>query len=233
MNSNRYPLPAQTGLVVAPGLPPKNSTLRPDQLNKRLSSAWHHLYDLCPELLKIDPPDGLTILRGFLQWAAEQKAAWNWAMHLRLYCWLLQSPFGAKVTDEHLEVLMDASAARWTVDDTSANRGILLASQGGAHITRTGRRRRWRRHACAAGAPGPAGAELDIRLLRGARPAAARVPGLEAVAGARLAGRLSARRPAWGRRRFSGWPGLAGWSRRCCRVPERAGRRGFPATPRC
>ena len=95
MNSNRYPLPAQTGLVVAPGLPPKNSTLRPDQLNKRLSSAWHHLYDLCPELLKIDPPDGLTILRGFLQWAAEQKAAWNWAMHLRLYCWLLQSPFGA------------------------------------------------------------------------------------------------------------------------------------------
>ncbi len=47
MNSNRYPLPAQTGLVVAPGLPPKNSTLRPDQLNKRLSSAWHHLYDLC------------------------------------------------------------------------------------------------------------------------------------------------------------------------------------------
>lgn len=39
MNSNRYPLPAQTGLVVAPGLPPKNSTLRPDQLNKRLSSA--------------------------------------------------------------------------------------------------------------------------------------------------------------------------------------------------
>ena len=88
-----------------------------------------------PELLKIDPPDGLTILRGFLQWAAEQKAAWNWAMHLRLYCWLLQSPFGAKVTDEHLEVLMDASAARWTVDDTSANRGILLASQGGAHIT--------------------------------------------------------------------------------------------------
>lgn len=135
MNSNRYPLPAQTGLVVAPGLPPKNSTLRPDQLNKRLSSAWHHLYDLCPELLKIDPPDGLTILRGFLQWAAEQKAAWNWAMHLRLYCWLLQSPFGAKVTDEHLEVLMDASAARWTVDDTSANRGILLASQGGAHIT--------------------------------------------------------------------------------------------------
>ncbi|MDY1357822.1 putative natural product biosynthesis protein [Pseudomonas aeruginosa] len=135
MNSNRYPLPAQTGLVVAPGLPPKNSTLRPDQLNKRLSSAWHHLYDLCPELLKIDPPDGLTILRGFLQWAAEQKAAWNWAMHLRLYCWLLQSPFGAKVTDEHLEVLIDASAARWTVDDTSANRGILLASQGGAHIT--------------------------------------------------------------------------------------------------
>ncbi|MBH9355046.1 putative natural product biosynthesis protein [Pseudomonas aeruginosa] len=135
MNSNRYPLPAQTGLVVAPSLPPKNSTLRPDQLNKRLSSAWHHLYDLCPELLKIDPPDGLTILRGFLQWAAEQKAAWNWAMHLRLYCWLLQSPFGAKVTDEHLEVLMDASAARWTVDDTSANRGILLASQGGAHIT--------------------------------------------------------------------------------------------------
>ncbi|MBF3253834.1 putative natural product biosynthesis protein, partial [Pseudomonas aeruginosa] len=135
MNSNRYPLPAQTGLVVAPGLPPKNSTLRPDQLNKRLSSAWHHLYDLCPELLKIDPPDGLTILRGFLQWAAEQKAAWNWAMHLRLYCWLLQSPFGAKVTDEHLEVLMDASAARWTVDDTSANRGILLASQGGVHIT--------------------------------------------------------------------------------------------------
>ena len=112
MNSNRYPLPAQTGLVVAPGLPPKNSTLRPDQLNKRLSSAWHHLYDLCPELLKIDPPDGLTILRGFLQWAAEQKAAWNWAMHLRLYCWLLQSPFGAKVTDEHLEVLMDASGTR-------------------------------------------------------------------------------------------------------------------------
>ena len=39
MNSNRYPLPAQTGLVVAPGLPPKNSTLRPDQLKQENRAA--------------------------------------------------------------------------------------------------------------------------------------------------------------------------------------------------
>ncbi len=202
MNSNRYPLPAQTGLVVAPGLPPKNSTLRPDQLNKRLSSAWHHLYDLCPELLKIDPPDGLTILRGFLQWAAEQKAAWNWAMHLRLYCWLLQSPFGAKVTDEHLEVLMDASAARWTVGHQRQPRHPPGQPGRCAHHPGLEGAAGRRRHARAAGAPGPAGAELDIRLLRGARPAAARVSGLEAVAGAWLAGRLSARRPAYGAASF-------------------------------
>lgn len=39
------------------------------------------------------------------------------------------------MTDEHLGMLMDASATRWTADDTNVNRSILPASQGGAHIT--------------------------------------------------------------------------------------------------
>lgn len=42
-------------------------------LDARLLPYWHSLFDICPALLKLDPPEGLNLFRSFMTWEAAQQ----------------------------------------------------------------------------------------------------------------------------------------------------------------
>ncbi len=96
------------------------------RLGKAMMPYWHGLYDHCPELLRLDPPEGLTIFRGFFRWAEQQGLPLDWTLYLNLYRWLQRSSFAAYLTEEQLENLMLTAAASWCANDTSSSMGILL-----------------------------------------------------------------------------------------------------------
>lgn len=96
-------------------------------LDGKLLPYWHLLFDLCPSLLKLDPPEGLTLFRRFMTWAYRHQPAQDWTFHISVCRWLLESEYASKVTDEQVESLLSAAAARWVNHDQSSAQGILLA----------------------------------------------------------------------------------------------------------
>ena len=96
-------------------------------LDSGLLPYWHLLYDLCPGLLKLDPPEGLNLFRSFMIWAYRHQPAQDWTFHISLCRWLLASGYAPRVTSEQVESLLAAAAARWVTHDSSLAQGILLA----------------------------------------------------------------------------------------------------------
>lgn len=100
------------------------------QLDARLLPYWHTLFDVCPGLLKLDPPDGLNIFRSFMTWAYRNHPSLNWTYYLSVCRWLLTSTYRAHIHEEHIDAFMTAAAARWINTDDSQARGLVLAWQG-------------------------------------------------------------------------------------------------------
>ena len=60
-------------------------------LDAKLLPYWHALFDVCPRLLRLDPPDGLQIFRQFMTRAYGCQLALDWTFHLGVCRWLLAS----------------------------------------------------------------------------------------------------------------------------------------------
>jgi uncharacterized protein len=96
------------------------------RIDHSLRLYWHTLFDICPELLRLSGPDGLSIFRPFMAWAAEQHLTFDWSYYLWVYAWLRQSEFRDLLDDELRTSLMAASAARWATFDRSMPGVIAL-----------------------------------------------------------------------------------------------------------
>jgi len=96
-------------------------------LDGKLLPYWHLMFDLCPSLLKLDPPEGLNLFRRFMVWAYRHQPAQDWTFHISVCRWLLLSDFAPRVSAEQVESLLSAAAARWVNCDHSSAQGILLA----------------------------------------------------------------------------------------------------------
>lgn len=96
-------------------------------LDARLLPYWHTLFDICPTLLKLDPPEGLNLFRSFMTWAYRHRPAQDWTYHLSVCRWLLGSAYRTQIDDEPIEAFMAAAAARWVNTDESPALGIVLA----------------------------------------------------------------------------------------------------------
>lgn len=110
-----------------------------------LRPYWHQLFDICPGLLKLDPPEGRSLLYGYLHWAARRPALPLWQFHLDVSRWLLLSPYRSRVSDEQLDILLEASAARWSDIDQGPARALLLYRRGAQSLVLSRKR----------GLPGP------------------------------------------------------------------------------
>jgi hypothetical protein len=81
-------------------------------LHGPLLHHWHALFDHCPSVLTLDPPDGARLFVNFIKHARDNNQALDWTLYLNLYRWLV-AHWQAHTTDEMLEDLMLASAASW------------------------------------------------------------------------------------------------------------------------
>ena len=96
-------------------------------LDARLLPYWHTLFDICPALLKLDPPEGLNLFRAFMTWAYRNQPPLDWTYHLNVCRWLLSSAYRTQIDDEPIEAFMAAAAARWVLTDDSPAAGIVLS----------------------------------------------------------------------------------------------------------
>ncbi|MCK6190538.1 putative natural product biosynthesis protein [Pseudomonas sp. EYE_354] len=127
-----HPLPAGARRLRAEPVPaqyPSNSRCFV-HLDARLLPYWHSLFDICPALLKLDPPEGLNLFRSFMTWAYRNQPAQDWTYHLNVCRWLLDSPYREQIDDEPIEAFMAAAAACWVNTDDSPAEGVVLAWQG-------------------------------------------------------------------------------------------------------
>lgn len=100
-----------------------------------LRPYWHQLFDICPSLLKLDAPEGRSLLYSYLFWAARRPELPSWLFYLDVSRWLLLSPYRHKVSDEQLDILLDASAVRWSGLDQGPAQAILLYRRGGEQLS--------------------------------------------------------------------------------------------------
>ncbi|MBC3301420.1 putative natural product biosynthesis protein [Pseudomonas sp. SWRI18] len=96
-------------------------------LDARLLPYWHSLFDICPALLKLDPPEGLNLFRSFMTWAYHNRPPQDWTYHLNVCRWLLGSVYRSQIDDELIEAFMAAAAACWVNTDDSQAEGVVLA----------------------------------------------------------------------------------------------------------
>lgn len=96
-------------------------------LDARLLPYWHSLFDICPALLKLDPPEGLNLFRSFMTWAYHNRPPQDWTYHLNVCRWLLGSVYRSQIDDGLIEAFMAAAAACWVNTDDSQAEGVVLA----------------------------------------------------------------------------------------------------------
>ncbi|QGM98419.1 methanobactin biosynthesis protein MbnC [Methylocystis parvus] len=96
------------------------------RIDVSLRAYWHSTFDICPELLELSGPDGMSIFSPFMEWARERGVRFTWSYYLWLYVWLRQSAFADRLTKDLLQSLIGASAARWAVRDRSAAMGLVI-----------------------------------------------------------------------------------------------------------
>ena len=95
---------------------------------------WHHLFDICPMLLEMSPPDGGAIFRPFMAWADARGLTLDWNWYLWVYDWLLQSEFRDRLNEKVLLEIMGAAAARWAVLDRGRNCGVVIGCRDTANL---------------------------------------------------------------------------------------------------
>jgi uncharacterized repeat protein (TIGR04061 family) len=98
-------------------------------LDARLLTYWHTLFDICPALLKLDPPEGLNMFRSFMTWAYRNQPPQDWTYHVNVCRWLLGSVYRRQIDKEPIKVFMAAAAAHWIHTDDSDAPGIVIAWQ--------------------------------------------------------------------------------------------------------
>lgn len=99
-------------------------------LDARLLPYWHTVFDICPALLKLDPPEGLNLFRSFMTWAYHNQPPQDWTWHLNVCRWLLGSAYRGQIDEEPIETFMAAAAACWVNTDDSQAQGVVLGWQG-------------------------------------------------------------------------------------------------------
>ena len=99
-------------------------------LDARLLPHWHALFDICPALLKLDPPEGLNLFRSFMTWAYRHQPPLDWTYHLNVCRWLLGSAYCAQIDHEPIEAFMAAAAACWVNTDQTQAQGLVLVWRG-------------------------------------------------------------------------------------------------------
>lgn len=104
------------------------------RIDTSLRIYWHTLFDICPGLLDLSGPDGLSIFRPFMAWAADERLSLNWTYYLWVDVWLRRSSFASRVTPELRLSLIGASAARWATGDRSEAGGIVLSGLDAADL---------------------------------------------------------------------------------------------------
>ncbi|WP_394822059.1 hypothetical protein [Pendulispora albinea] len=91
---------------------------------------WHTLFDPCPRVLALAPPDGADIFRRFSDWLDQAKPSMDWTLHLHLLAWLLRDPPYAGAVDEPMVIeLLAAAASKWAIFDRGPREGIVLGSE--------------------------------------------------------------------------------------------------------
>ncbi|WP_394832102.1 hypothetical protein LVJ94_36845 [Pendulispora rubella] len=91
---------------------------------------WHGLFDPCPRVLALCPPDGADVFRRFLAWADRAKSKMDWSLHLELLVWLSRDPTHRDALDEDMILeLLAAAASKWAIYDRGPNKGIVLGCQ--------------------------------------------------------------------------------------------------------
>ncbi|KAF1032016.1 MAG: hypothetical protein GAK37_00607 [Pseudomonas sp.] len=121
--------PVRDDLALPPADYPSNARCFV-HLDARLLPYWHTLFDICPGLLKLDPPEGLNLFRSFMTWAYRNRPLPDWTYYLGVCRWLLGSPWRTRIDEEPIEAFMTAAAARWVSGDDSPMTGVVLAWQG-------------------------------------------------------------------------------------------------------
>jgi|SoiMethySBSTD1v2_1073268.scaffolds.fasta_scaffold11327_2 uncharacterized repeat protein (TIGR04061 family) len=96
------------------------------RIDHSIRTYWHTLFDVCPGLLRLSGPDGQSVFRPFMAWAAEQRLSFGWSYYLWVYIWLRQSEFRGLLDSDLRLSLMAASAARWATFDRSKAAAIAI-----------------------------------------------------------------------------------------------------------
>jgi uncharacterized repeat protein (TIGR04061 family) len=100
------------------------------RIDASLRVYWHTLFDVCPGLLEISPPDGGEIFGPFMAWAAEENLSMNWTYYLWVGRWLMSSKLRERIDRDVLLSLMGASAAAWAIRDRGPSRGLVIGCAG-------------------------------------------------------------------------------------------------------
>jgi uncharacterized repeat protein (TIGR04061 family) len=94
-----------------------------------MRAYWHILFDAVPEFLELSGPDGRAIFLPFMKWARHSGLTFNWAYHIWVYEWLLQSEFKDRLRTDMLVKTLGAAAGRWLGRDRDPDsRGLVLGS---------------------------------------------------------------------------------------------------------
>ena len=135
-----HPLPAGASRLISKATRyPRAESATPDypsnarcfvHLDARLLPHWHTLFDVCPALLKLDPPEGLNLFRSFMTWAYRNQPPLDWTYYLNVCRWLLSSAYRTQIDAEPIDAFMAAAAARWVLTDDSQAAGVVLSWRG-------------------------------------------------------------------------------------------------------
>lgn len=86
-----------------------------------LRQIWHLIYDPCPTLLALHPPDGKALLDRFLEHCEQTSHSMDWTLHLALLKFLNPSGDSPLIRE-----FLIAAATRWSFGDLSERSGVAL-----------------------------------------------------------------------------------------------------------
>jgi hypothetical protein len=109
--------------VIARSLPDKSN--HKELASCALRNLWHIIYDPCPSVLELCPPDGKKLMESFLEKAQDKGFSMSWSLHVHFLDWIMgQSEWCDQMTYTHKKELLAASALRWASDNMTNIRNI-------------------------------------------------------------------------------------------------------------
>jgi hypothetical protein len=118
-----------------------------------LRNLWHIIFDSCPSVLELCPPDGKKLMEPFLEYAQDKAISLSWTLHVHLLDWLISEPqWNTRIAAVNKKELLAASALHWATSNMAdveniKTKGIVIYSPHypghviGAHksLTATGK----------------------------------------------------------------------------------------------